>query len=164
MLMFDSDEGDSITLNSEEKSKIVEVCEINESSLFTVMEPPVPETSLEHSHNSVAAFHLRSCPVEHPRTSESRSPAACRPELEDVTVDVPLCDKRIVLASMYPVDEVIVTFNEPARITPEKVETPFTVRLPANVELPTGKLIPPLGSSLSTLFAAVPAWDPSTVS
>src|SRR3989344_4715281 len=131
--------------------------ESNESSLFLVFGPPGPETTLKQSHQSVAAFHLRSCPVEHPRTSESRSPAACRPELEDVALDVPFCDKRIVLASIYPVDEVIVTFNEPARITPEKVETPFTVRLPANVELPTGKLIPPLGSSLSTLFAAVPA-------
>lgn len=43
-------------------------------------------------------------------------------------------------------------------------DDPLMIKLPANVELPFGKLIPPLGSSFKTLFALVLACAPSTVS
>ena len=78
-------------------------------------------------------------------------------------VDDTLCKEE------FPVTVSVATCKLPVpvafvKFTPEKVETPETVRAPAKVELPFGRLMPPLGLSCNTLFALVPACAPSTVS
>ena len=81
-----------------------------------------------------------------------------------VTVNVPIVELGVRNsdddATPVTVREAICKFPVPVafvKFNPTSVVMPPIVRLPANVELPFGKLIPPLGSSCNTLFALVPA-------
>lgn len=118
----------------ERKLRTVVVATIVEDSSWVVtLPPPLPPEllSAEHSQTNVAAFHLRSWPVEQPFNKVRRSPEASRPELVEVVVVVAPPNK-IELPSMKPVEEVRRILEEPAIITPARSTVP--VALIANCE------------------------------
>ena len=89
--------------------------------------PPLPPPSTAHSQTEVESFHLRISLAEQPLRRVRRSPTASKPELDDVAPAVPAVVKRIVEASMKPVEEVILILEEPAKITPERSRVPVAL-------------------------------------
>lgn len=154
MEIFPSCAGDSLTLNSLEKSITVEVWTTSTSFLSTLTDPPPPPlASAAHSHRRLVRLHFKISLAAQPRSKVRPSAATSSPVTEDVAVVEALGASVSASVSMKPVANVRLTFDDPAWMTPP------TSRLPVETKVAACRL-PDEVALVKVIFVdeTVPAW------